>query len=230
MSVLIATPVRCAEAFPATVSAGYSEKLRELSHALAGVETYPHTIYFAVDVVRARNRIVGIVLRDFPTVTNVLWWDDDVWPENIAIVREMLATGEDVIAAPYTNKRQPMRWIHQPLDPSPPEVDGLWEVRWVGFGFTMTSRRCLERMTAEHRKYTDAPNTHKIANLFGQTYYRPPYGLEPEDDTLMSEDFSFCQRWRDMGGRVSVYTRAGVLVHAGPHGWSAREMPGGIVG
>jgi hypothetical protein len=51
-----------------------------------------------------------------------------------------------------------------------------------------------------------------------------------EDQALLSEDYSFCLRWRRLGGRVYVYARGGIIHHAGVHDWTAREMPGGVVG
>jgi hypothetical protein len=227
--LLIATPVRGAEIWSTHVTVGYSESVRALAQEMP-VETIPANMFFACDNIRARNRIVAIVLRDFPHVTHVLFWDDDNWPENRAIVGEMMASGEHVISAPYTNKKQPLRWVHQLLNERQEERNNLLEVRGVGFGFTMVSRTCLERMSAAARKYTDLPNPWKVANIFGQLYDPPTPGCTGEDEMLLSEDFSFCKRWREMGGRVVLYTGAGIIFHAGTHAWNAREMQGGVVG
>lgn len=224
--LVIATPVGGAELWSAQVSVGYAESVRALSKEMP-IEA---VVDFSDDVVRSRNRVSAIVLRDFPASTHVLWWDSDEWPEDRRIVGEMIATGEHVIGAPYTNKKQPMRWVHQPSPGATVDANGCIDARAVGFGFTITTTECLRRMTAAARIYTDWPNRQRVANLFGQLYEAPVPGGPEEDDMLLSEDFSFCRRWRDLLGRVAIYTRAGIIRHVGQHAWSAHEMPGGVVG
>ena len=230
--LVIATPVRAAELLSASVSLGYAEMVTRL-HRLLPVEVLSGSITFAADIVRGRNRIAGKVLREMPDATHVLWLDDDNWCDDVAIVPEMMALGVDVVSAPYTNKRQPLRWIHQHLTPQAPIEGDLLEVAGVGFGFTLTSTACLRELAAMHRHYTDHPNPHRVCNLFGHLYHHPAQErgeLVPDgDQALLSEDFSFCLRWRRAGGRVYVYAKAGIIHHAGAHDWNAREMPGGVV-
>lgn len=223
MTLLVATPVRGAELWAASVSAGYAEASRALA-ALMPVHT---RLLFALDVVRARNRAVSLLLSepDLAAVTHVLWWDDDQWPEDVSIVRDMIALGLPVVGAPYTNKRHPVRWVHQPWgDGRKPDERGLLDVRGVGMGFTLTSRACLEAMAEDARRtgdwYWDAPTPRECPNLFGQLY--DDFGGRR---VLLSEDFSFCKRWRERhDGRVHVYGHAGFVFHAGAHAWSAAEM------
>lgn len=229
--LVICTPVRGAEWGSAPVAVGYSETLRWLSHEMP-VHEIPPVITATVDVGRARNRLAALVLREFPFARKVLWWDDDLWPEDRRVAREMLDTTADVVAAPYTNKTKPLRWVHWRLDPCPPSEGPLMPVRGVGFGFTMTTLACLRAMSDRARIYTDWPSTNKVADIFGHLYEpHPQYPDDRERDSKLSEDFSFCKRWReDLGGKVYIYEKAGILRHAGPHAWSAEEMPGGVVG
>lgn len=222
MSLLVATPVRAAEPYAAQVSLGYAEFLRALSHQIP----FKTVVTFSLDVVRARNRVTGIVLREkeFADVTNVLWLDDDQWTEDLGLVGRMLALNLPVVGAAYTNKKRPVRFVHQPW-PGPRKLDekGCLDVRAVGFGFTITSRACLEEMADDSHWYRDFPNETTCPNLFGQQY---DY-LEPGPDsasTLLSEDFSFCKLWREgYGGKIALYA-GGVILHAGAHAWSARDM------
>ena len=229
--LLVATPVRGGDLHSTSISVGYVEFIRALQQSMP-VDTLSPILTYNCDNIRARNRIAATVLRepDFAKVTHVLWCDDDNWPEDSRIVKEMMALGEDFVAAPYTNKRKPLRWVHQILDHRPAvDENGLMEVRGVGFGFTMTSRACLEKMSNAARRYTDTPNPHKVANIFGQLYDRFTPGEDPEDECLLSEDFSFCKRWREMGGKIHLYAKSGIIIHAGPHPFSARDMPGGVI-
>jgi hypothetical protein len=228
---VLATPVRAAEPLSASVSLGYAEMVARL-HRTLPVHVLDGSITFSADIVRGRNRIAAKVLRELPNVTHILWVDDDNWCDDPAIVPEMLALGVDVVSAPYTNKRQPLRWVHQQLSPAASPVGDLLEVAGVGFGFTLTTTHVLRELSAEARIYTDHPHPHRVANLFGHLYYHPAREagpgafVPPENDALLSEDFSFCFRLRRRGGKVYVYTKGGIINHAGPHTWSAKEMAG----
>ena len=227
--LIVATPIRAAEMHAASVSLGYAEMLLRL-HRLLPVEVLDGSITFATDIVRGRNRIAAKVLREKPDATHVLWLDDDQWVEDVAVVAEMLALGVDVVGAPYTGKRQPLSWVHRHM-PGPPVAMGpLLEVAGLGFGFTLTTTAALRALAEQERKYTDHPNPFEVANIFGQLFYHPAedQGVKvPEaHQALLGEDYSFCLRWRRAGGKVWLYTRAGFVMHAGAHAWSARELPG----
>jgi hypothetical protein len=232
MRIAVATPVRAADVMSAQVSYGYANFVRAM--AKDGAEFIDGSLVFSADVVRARNRIVAHVLRECPHIDAVFWLDDDQYFENpddgVRVIREMYETGEEVIGCPYTSKKPPLRWVHQLLTPCPLAVNGVQQVRGLGFGATLTRVSCLRKMSESARVYTDHPATYKVANLFGQVYDSPRPGLPEDEDALLSEDYSFCKRWRNLGGRVCLYTAAGIVMHAGPHAHSAREMPGGVIG
>ena len=40
--------------------------------------------------------------------------------------------------------------------------------------------------------------------------------IDPETGEYLSEDFTFCRRWRDIGGKLWL-DREGALTHCGPH-------------
>lgn len=231
--LLVATPVRGAELNAAPAALGYMKAFWQLGAAMPTVVHFS----FSLDVVRSRNRIVGEVLRSpgLAEVSHVLWWDDDQWPEDrsrpgvnivVPLVRDMIALDLPIVGARYTNKLpQPrLREVHQEWgDGRVPDERGLLDVRSVGMGFTLVSRGCIEEMSEDARRtddwYWDAPKPHDCPNLFGQLY----------DDfagrrVLLSEDYSFCKRWRERhGGRVYVYGPSGIMCHAGMHAWSAQD-------
>jgi hypothetical protein len=101
--------------------------------------------------------------------------------------------------------------------------NGCVEVEAMGFGFTLTSRRCLERMWQAY-----APTLSFGDVLDGQLAWTvalfqlalppqnevPPYAIDP----LLSEDYSFCARWRALGESVHLYVGNGSpLHHVGSH-------------
>jgi hypothetical protein len=192
------------------------------------VDTVPATLTFSADNIRARNRIAHYALHNLPRMKHVLWWDDDQWPYDVGIVGKMLATGEDFVSAPYVTKEASPRWVHTWYPDKDPYERGLMQVHNVGFGFTITSRACLERVSASAKRYYDTSIKAKIPNIFGlvseMAYPREATG-DPEDETLLSEDLSFCSRWRAIGGKIWLYAGEGNMVgHAGGKVWDARDM------
>ena len=222
MKLVIATPVRGA-GLAAGVTVGYSESVRKLSRMML-VEEVPAAIAFGCDVVRARNRIAAKILRD-GWATHVLWWDDDQWPTDVGIVQRMIDAGEDFIAAPCTNKAPPIKWHHQSDEPHDLDTRGLLEVDRTSLGFALMKLSVIGKMSWRARRYTDAPSADVVADLFGLMFSGPG----DETDTLMSEDYSFCKRWRDMGGRIWIDGRAGNLVHhVGQRTYNAHDIEGGV--
>jgi len=222
--LIIVTPVRSAELLAADVKFGYARALLQVSRDLPWVAVMPYN----TDVVRGRNRAVAKILSDHPTATHALHWDDDCWPEDIGVIPRMMALGVDVVGAAYTNKMQPLRWVHWRHPEEEVDERGLLRVRGVGMGFTLTSVRCLRRLSTLARQYTDYPAKTRCADVFGMLY---DVGEDPEDrdsDSLLSEDFSFCKRWSDLGEPLYVWNQA-IIHHAGQHAWSAKEMVNGTV-
>ena len=188
------------------------------------------------DLVRARSRAVQLFLTLGAEYTHALWWDADVVADPgrvAACVRGMLATGHDVIGAPYPFKRY--NWaaargaedpeaaaVGYPLAVNAPgdalheglvrAVNGAVEVTAIPLGFTLTSRDCLALM-AEHYyaalRFEDIRGGERVPTvaLFLQ---------EIVGSVLLSEDYSFCHRWRQIGGKVHVYVGDGApLDHHG---------------
>lgn len=232
LRLAIATPVRAADLENADVKYGYHRFTRQLQRMYEAPLFVDAEIAFSTESVRARNRIAATVLREppFAKITHVLWLDDDQWADDPAIVGEMMQLGVGLVGAPYTNKRMPLHWIHQHLSPCPQPEGPLQEVRSLGFGFTMTSRGCLEKMSATHRRYRDAPHNHKVADIFAHRYDNLNGSTDPEDETKLSEDYSFCAAWRELGEKVYLYARSGLIKHSGGKAWSAQDMPGGVTG
>ena len=97
--ILIATPTR-GTPDGAQVALGWSEAVRRLARdTTADVSV----VGFGCDLVRARSRVVRQVL-EAGGYHAVLWWDDDVIPRDLEIINRMLATGHDLVAAPYPQK------------------------------------------------------------------------------------------------------------------------------
>lgn len=107
----------------------------------------------------------------------------------------------DFVAALYPQRRDPIDFCCQ-WDTSKREIDlsehGLIEVLGVPAGLMRCSRAMLEKMVAQYADTqfycSQAPNE-TAYDLFGA--YRV-------GRIKFGEDYSFCRRWRDIGGQVWV--------------------------
>ena len=100
--------------------------------------------------------------------------------------------------------------------------EGFVKSRYAGTGFLMIRRSVLERMM-EHYPELRYTHEHKGGDrLEGSRWRSALFNCMIDKDTgfYLSEDFSFCRRWTDMGGEVWVdYTsrleHVGVMVYRG---------------
>lgn len=181
------------------------------------------------DVVRVRNRIVQYFL-DQTEDTHLLFVDSDVEFHPNAVLG-MLRAGKAMVACPYP-RRSGVNWEAvkqgaelgaEPLESvayqysilgydvntaSIDEETYTTEVEGVGFGLVLLRREELKEFVESGRPggYIDSPwalrpTRAAIINCFG---------LNCDTETgLMSEDFSFCAKWRGAGGKVHLYLGPG---------------------
>lgn len=124
--------------------------------------------------------------------------DSDVCWEAGALLK-LLDHDVDMVAGIYPQRKDPInycvKWINKPELHA---VNGLLEVEGVPAGFMKLSRKQLESMVEQYPDseffVENAPNQ-KAWALFAD--YR--IGRHK-----MGEDYSFCKRWTDMGGKVWI--------------------------
>lgn len=87
-------------------------------------------------------------------------------------------------------------------------LEGVWG---VPFGFVLLSRACCEKMVEAYEDLAfDAergrdPQGRDVQGIKAWAVF-DPYRLKNGDGTTtkLGEDYAFCQRWRDIGGKVYV--------------------------
>jgi hypothetical protein len=93
-------------------------------------------------------------------------------------------------------------------------VDNLVEVSKTGTGFMLIKRDVFEKLNAH-------PAVRNFANDIGMPAELDPY-MKTYFDTAVregryySEDWTFCENWRDLGGQIFVDTRV-LLKHTGTY-------------
>lgn len=166
---------------------------------------------------KAREGVLWSAMKT--DATHLFWIDDDMtWePET---VMALLASGLDFSAVVGMRKTTPVKPACNVL-PGASLFDhrtGFLEVRDVGFAFVCLKREVITRLCEAYPdlKYQTGDGSDQYA-LFLDMIDRDS---EPEGERL-GEDFSFCRRWRKIGGRIWVDAHA-ALGHWGASNYTGR--------
>jgi len=185
-------------------------------------------------ITRARNSILTIFLDD-PSLTHLLFIDADTGFE-LEQVKRMLDFDEELVCGVYpvktfdwpriamgspgrTGEQMRASGLHYVGVPAVgaarEERDGFVTAQYAGTGFMLIRRSCAEKMIAAYpeTKYRSAhigePPSENRYNLFDCV-------IDPENGIYLSEDYTFCQRWRKLGGKVWLDLRSR-LKHVGTY-------------
>lgn len=150
--------------------------------------------------------------------SHLLFVDDDMGflPD---LVLDMLTFGEPVVGALYRKKTTNVEWAVSGVDK--PESRGPFlEVEGLGMGCFLIRRDAVANMVAA---YPDLIDTRKnsingLMREHGLTRLIDLFRCIQTDSGRVSEDFSFCRRWRQTGGKVWAATHHSVT-HVGPHAY-----------
>lgn len=196
-------------------------------------------------ITRSRNTIVANFL-DTPQYTHLLFIDADTGFEPEAVER-MLEFNEDLVAGMY-----PVKVIHWPQvqrkisegiksealpqsglnyvgipckDGEREERNGFVTGTSAGTGFMLIKRKVIENMAAQYpeTKYK-AIQTYPLPKSPSQNQYNLfDCMIDPETGTYLSEDFTFCYRWRKMGGKIWL-DKQSKLTHIGSYEFEGNPL------
>ncbi len=186
-------------------------------------------------ITRGRNTLMTTFL-DAPTATHLMFIDADIGftPDQ---VDRMLTFDAPVTAGAYPLKilhydqaameraqagealeTAQLRYVGAPCQGAERrEQNGFVTADFAGTGFMLIQRGVFEKMmaaypetrfTASHNRATPNPSPNQYA-LFDCI-------IEKETGHYLSEDYTFCKRWRAVGGEVWLDTTS-KLMHIGPH-------------
>lgn len=183
------------------------------------------------DIVVARNYLISDFYFNRPDCSHILFVDDDMGFDS-ALISEMYDLNEAVVGTIYPKRRIDLRKLHAAGDlpyekayaralefigeiGSPHERRGDFvSVQSCGTGIMLISRGCIDKMIAEMPQILDAKRFKRMpfGNRFKQ--FITPFDKIKGDDFELSEDFSFCKRWKECGGRIWASTNRNIR-HAG---------------
>lgn len=196
-------------------------------HTLGTINLIPFIDFMPGDslVNRARNNLAHNFLEGYPDGAAdapakrkydwLLFIDTDLvfQPEGITQIYELgKARGPGIYAGTYPIKQLKPKVVFNNMPNCVPDEQGIVEVREAGTGFMMIHRevflKMIERFGDEMRYETDmgdrgGPRTVKY-DFFTVGVREDPL---LHYKRFLSEDWYFCQRWREMGGKIWMHTK-----------------------
>ena len=177
------------------------------------------------DIYSLRAQIVAHFLADEDKPTDLVFVDTDVgWPAGG--LHRLLDHPVDLVAGAYPKRDYPIKFMfrsaedlgpngHQVLKESA-DASGLVEVWGMPGGFMRCTRKMLEQMWAHYGDdlgiFDHAVPGERTVRMFDPYTWHDDAG----NRRMLSEDYAFCQRWRDIGGKV--YMDPSIpMAHIGTH-------------
>jgi len=173
-----------------------------------GINFQIDTLSNESNVNRARNSCAAKFLSG--DCSHLMFVDADIQfnPQDIV---KLINHDKDIVGGIYPQKTLPPKMVVNTLNNGEHEGD-LIEVGTLGTGFMLIKRSVFEKMIEE-----------------GATPYVDAIGLSPKENSnqydffqctidsngrYLTEDWSFCRRWRQLGGKIWADTTIG-LTHVG---------------
>lgn len=208
LHVAIATPCHGNK-----VEVNYLHSVVAMTHAMR-----THNIQFSLLtvpnealVMRSRNHLVWQFMQT--ECTHLLFTDSDMGWKAGTIMR-LLSHGKDVVAGIGRRKQDgPPSYCANIVEPIQVDKEtGLIKAIHVGGACLLLSRKCLEKMLSV---YSDL----KYLDVQANRYETALFDTELRDGKFWSEDYTFCRRWRDIGGDVWIDPEI-YLEHVGFTSWN----------
>ena len=160
---------------------------------------------------RARNTMTAKFLNT-PNSTHLMFIDADIGWEPWHLLL-LLHANKDVIGGMYPLKSLPVKWCVNGFNGAKTEEDNkLQEVSKTGTGFLLIKRHVFEKLDAH-------PSVIPFINDIGldpalNNHMKTYFDTDVREGRYYSEDWTFCENWRDIGGEVWVDKRV-LLKHSG---------------
>lgn len=161
---------------------------------------------------RARNTLTAKFLT-MPDATHLFFVDADIgWEPWHLLV--LLDRQKDVIGGLYPMKTMPIKWVVNGFEGAETGPDGLQEVSKAGTGFLLMKKEVFTKLDSHPavKQYKNDIGLDPMYDRFLKTYF----DTAVRQNRYYSEDWTFCENWRDLGGKVWVDKRV-LLRHTGTY-------------
>lgn len=188
----------------------WSNQAREL-----GIEWTVETLVNESLISRGRNTLTARFLNNKDT-THLFFIDADIGFEPWHVLT-VLNHDKDVVCGLYPMKSLPLKWVVNGVPgedgkEQPPRDDYLIEVSKSGTGFMCIKQHVFEELK-KHPAVKPFNNDIGLPPELDQYMYTY-FDSAVRENRYYSEDWTFCENWRDLGGKVWVDSRV-LLKHTG---------------
>jgi len=161
---------------------------------------------------RARNTLTAKFLEQQDS-THLFFVDADIgWEPWHLLV--LLNRDVDVIGGLYPMKTMPIKWVVNGFEGAEEGPDGFQEVSKAGTGFLLMKRNVFEKLKS-HPAVKQYKNDIGLDPKYDQ-HLKTYFDTAVRQNRYYSEDWTFCENWRDLGGKVYVDKRV-LLRHSGSY-------------
>ena len=161
---------------------------------------------------RARNTLSAKFLH-MDDATHLMFIDADIgWEPWHLLV--LLNRDVDVIGGLYPMKTMPIKWVVNGFDGAEEGPDGFQEVSKAGTGFLLIKKGVFEKLNS-HPAVKQYKNDIGLDPIYDQ-YLKTYFDTAVRQNRYYSEDWTFCENWRDLGGKIYMDKRI-LLRHSGSY-------------
>ena len=162
---------------------------------------------------RARNTLVAKFLNT-ENSTHLVFIDADIGWEPWHLLL-LINHDVDVIGGLYPMKSLPVRWVVNGVENGAVSEDGnVVEVSKTGTGFMVVKRHVFDKLQ-QHPAVVPFKNDIGLPQEL-DPHMRTYYDTDVREGRYYSEDWTFCENWRDLGGKIWVDKRV-LLKHTGTY-------------
>ena len=161
---------------------------------------------------RARNTLSAKFLH-MDDATHLMFIDADIgWEPWHLLV--LLNRDVDVIGGLYPMKTMPIKWVVNGFEGAEEGPDGFQEVSKAGTGFLLIKKHVFEKLNS-HPAVKQYKNDIGLDPIYDQ-YLKTYFDTAVRQNRYYSEDWTFCENWRDLGGKIYMDKRI-LLRHSGSY-------------
>jgi len=172
---------------------------------------------------RARNTLTAKFLA-LPDATHLFFLDADIgWEPWHLLV--LMNRNVDLVGGLYPLKSIPLKWCVNGFEGAEEGPDGFQEVSKTGTGFMLIKRGVFETLN-NHPSVKPYKNDIGLDPAFDK-YMKTYFDTSVRQGRYYSEDWLFCENFRDLGGKVWVDKRV-LLKHTGTYTFSNENQEAAV--
>lgn len=186
-----------------------------------GINLYIDTLANESLIPRGRNSLVAKMMANKANPTHLIFIDVDISFEETSLIK-LLLSDKDIVGGLYPKKNLPISYVVNGINNAKRE-DNLLQVKHIGTGFMCIKRTVIEKMFKKHKQLK-----YKTKIGLGEEYDDYTYALfdtsiDKNTKDYLSEDYTFCKRWTEMGGEIWAETSI-MLNHSGYYIFRGRGL------